>query len=96
LPIYINTYHYGNEPFQLLINGQNGQIAGQRPADWRKIGLVAAALTLPGILTFLILLLFFIDTLESGGGVILSVLLFAAGLGVAIAIAVRAQRMDDI
>jgi DNA-directed RNA polymerase subunit RPC12/RpoP len=95
LPVHINTYHYGNEPFQLLINGQSGEIAGQRPADWRKVGLVAAALTLPGILTFLILLLLFPDTLE-GGGAILTFLLFVAGLGVAIAIAIQAQKMDDI
>jgi hypothetical protein len=46
-------------------------------------------------LTFLILLLLFPDTLE-GGGAILTFLLFVAGLGVAIAIAIQAQKMDDI
>ena len=95
LPMYINTYHYDNQLLQLLINGQNGKIAGQRPADWRKIGLVGALLTLPGILTFLILLILFRDTLGGGGG-ILSFLLFTAGLGAAIAIAIQAQKLDDV
>ncbi|MFQ5578748.1 MAG: hypothetical protein ACE5G8_17360, partial [Anaerolineae bacterium] len=31
------------------INGQNGAISGQRPADWRKIWLVIAALFAPGL-----------------------------------------------
>jgi DNA-directed RNA polymerase subunit RPC12/RpoP len=95
LPVYINTYRYENEPYQLLINGQTGEIAGQRPVDWRKIGFAAAGLILPGILAFLFLLLLFPETLESGGGV-LSFVLFVIGLAAAAFIAFRAQKMDDV
>jgi DNA-directed RNA polymerase subunit RPC12/RpoP len=95
LPVYINTYRYEHEPYQLLINGQTGEIAGQRPVDWRKIAFVAAGLIAPGILVFLFLLLLFPETLESGGA-ILSFVLFAAGLVAAAVIAIQAQNMDDI
>jgi DNA-directed RNA polymerase subunit RPC12/RpoP len=95
LPVYINSYRYENEPYQLLINGQTGEIAGQRPVDWRKVGLVAAGLILPGILVFLILLLLFPEFLESGGA-ILSFVLFAAGVTAAAVIAFQAQKMDDV
>jgi hypothetical protein len=39
LPIYLASYRYGDKSYQVLINGQNGKIAGQRPVDWRKIAL---------------------------------------------------------
>lgn len=59
LPLYIAAYQYGDETFQVLINGQSGKIAGQRPVDWRKSGRWLATLALPalavGLLTFLIL-----------------------------------------
>lgn len=94
LPVYINTYYYQNRPFQLLINGQTGRIAGQRPADWRKIAWVAAALMLPGLLLFFGLLLFQESTFYSGGG-IGAFLLFALGLIISVVIALQAQRLDD-
>ena len=93
LPMYINTYFYDNKPYQLLLNGQSGAIAGQRPADWRKIGWVAAALVTPGILIFLFLLLLLPEAFGAGGG-FGSLLLFAIGLLVAIVIALRANKLD--
>lgn len=95
LPLYINTYYYENKPYQLLINGQTGRIAGQRPADWRKIGAVAAALVAPGILLFLALLLFSPLTFYNGGGFWAGVL-FAIGLVIAVIILLQAQKLDDV
>ena len=95
LPVYLNSYRYENAPYQLLINGQSGEIAGQRPVDWRKVGLVAAALILPGILVFLFLLLLFPEILEQGGA-IFSFVLFAVGLAAAAFIAIQAQKMDKV
>jgi hypothetical protein len=94
-PLYINIYHYYNEPYQLLINGQTGEIAGQRPVDWRKIGLVLAALILPGILLFLLLYFAFPEAYGRGGG-FLSFAIFAVGLFTAIYIALQAQKLDEI
>ncbi len=95
LPVYINTYYYNNEPFQLLLNGQTGDIAGQRPADWRKVGLVAAGLFVPAILLFLFLLVFMIDTLEGGGGVMVAIL-FGLAIIVAIYFANQAHNLDKV
>jgi len=95
LPVYINTYYFANKPFQVMINGQTGAIAGQRPADWRKIGLLSAGLIMPGILLFLFLLFFLPDVFGAGGG-FWSFVIFFGGLLMAIAIALRAQKLDKI
>ena len=50
LPIYLANYRYGNKVFQVLINGQTGTIAGQRPVDWRKVAKVLGLWFLPGLL----------------------------------------------
>ena len=31
-----------------MVNGQSGQVAGQKPVDWRKVWLVIAATFAPG------------------------------------------------
>jgi hypothetical protein len=49
LPVYLTTYRYEDQPYQVMINGQTGVVAGQRPVDWLKIWFVVAALLLPGL-----------------------------------------------
>ena len=95
VPMYINTYYFENKPCQLLIDGQTGKIAGQRPADWRKIGLLSAGLMLPGILLFLFFLFFMPDVYGSGGG-FWSFIIFLGGMLIDIAIALRAQKLDKV
>lgn len=50
LPVYLTSYQYEGKPFQVMVNGQSGVIAGQRPADWNKVWLVVIALLAPGVL----------------------------------------------
>jgi hypothetical protein len=50
LPLYLATYRYGNKLFQVMVNGQTGTIAGQRPVDWKKVGWTLAGAFLPGLL----------------------------------------------
>ena len=38
LPVYIAVYHYQGTQFQVMVNGQTGQISGQRPAIGPKSG----------------------------------------------------------
>ncbi len=54
LPLYLATYRYGSKVFQVMINGQNGVIAGQRPVDWKKVGWTLAGTFLPALLFALI------------------------------------------
>ena len=96
LPAYINTYFYENKPFQVLINGQTGVIAGQRPADWRKIGRgCRRANQLPGILILPYPVIRLPATFEDGGAV-LSFFIFVVGLVISVVIAMRAQKLDKI
>jgi Zn finger protein HypA/HybF involved in hydrogenase expression len=50
VPLYIAAYQHGRKTYQVLVNGQTGAVAGQRPVDWRKVGLALAALVLPGLI----------------------------------------------
>ena len=49
LPVYVASYSYRGKAYQVLINGQTGEVAGQRPADWTKVFLAAAAIVAPGV-----------------------------------------------
>lgn len=49
LPVYLTSYRYADKTFQVMVNGQNGKVAGQKPVDWNKIWLAIAAMLLPGI-----------------------------------------------
>ena len=65
-PVYMAAYVYGGRWYQVMINGQSGVLAGQRPVDWRKVlgaiglcfvpamlVLVVAAVTEVGLLVLL-------------------------------------------
>lgn len=98
LPLYLAVYHYNQQPYQIMVNGQTGQIAGQRPVDWRKVGLAIGASFLPGLLAALIALL--LGWLQPGTDVALFVVaalfLFIGGSLVAGLIFDKARKMDKI
>ncbi len=48
LPVYLAAYHYDDEVFQVIVNGQTGAVAGQKPVAWWKIWLAIAAILAPG------------------------------------------------
>jgi hypothetical protein len=50
LPVYIAAYRFGDRVFQVMVNGQTGAIAGQKPVDWTKVWLAIAGLLAPGLL----------------------------------------------
>ncbi len=39
LPIWISAYRYKNKVYRFMINGQTGEVQGERPYSWIKIGL---------------------------------------------------------
>jgi len=54
VPIWLLTYNYGAQNYQVVINGYNGRIAGAYPKSWIKIFLaVLAGLAVLGILALL-------------------------------------------
>ncbi|MEM5773784.1 MAG: hypothetical protein AAGU05_02190, partial [Anaerolineaceae bacterium] len=54
LPVYLASYRYKEKTFQVMANGQTGEVAGQKPVEWLKIWLAITVLLLPGIITGLV------------------------------------------
>jgi hypothetical protein len=52
LPVWISAYRYRDKAFRFLINGQTGEVSGESPKSWWKIGFLVL-----GILIVLFLLL---------------------------------------
>jgi hypothetical protein len=86
LPVYVAAYQFNAKVYQVMVNGQTGAVAGQKPVAWWKIWLAGAALLSPGLCLALVGL----PLLLAGGvGVIplaIGGLLFLAGLAAAVAL----------
>lgn len=94
LPVYLAVYLYQGQPYQVMVNGQTGAIAGQRPVDWNKIWLAIGAALAPGLLLILIGLV----TAMLGVGVAvggIGFVLLVIGIVVAIVLFSKAQGLDD-
>lgn len=48
LPVYVAAYRFENRTYQVMVNGQTGEVAGQKPVAWWKIWLAIGLLLLPG------------------------------------------------
>ena len=48
-PLWLLTYQYHGTPFQVVVNGYTGKIAGEHPLSWVKIFFVAVAVTIMAI-----------------------------------------------
>lgn len=95
LPVYLATYRYADRAYQVVVNGQTGAIAGQRPVDWLKVGLAVAGLLAPGLILSLIGLLL-LSGREVGGLLgMAGLMLLLVGFGIGVAQVQRAMRLDD-
>ena len=54
LPVYLAAYKHENRVFQVMVNGQTGTVAGQKPVAWWKIWVAIVAMLLPGLVLGLI------------------------------------------
>jgi LSD1 subclass zinc finger protein len=54
LPVYLAAYQFEGKVYQVMVNGQTGSVAGQKPVAWWKIWLAVAGLLSPGLLLGLI------------------------------------------
>lgn len=50
VPLYIAAYDYQDQTYRVMVNGQSGKIAGQRPADWNKVWAAILLALAPGAL----------------------------------------------
>jgi hypothetical protein len=55
LPVWLAAYRYRGKVYQILINGQTGEVEGARPYSWIKIALatLAAAIVI-GVVIWLV------------------------------------------
>ena len=92
LPVYLATYRFRDKTYQLVINGQTGKVAGDKPIDWKKVLLIVAAFIVPGIL--LAALAFGLGAVgyETGGIFLFGGILFC--VGAVAAVWVLQQAMD--
>jgi hypothetical protein len=96
LPVYVASYVYDGRLYQALVNGQSGEISGQRPVNWEKVWLMIAAVLLPGVALGLIGI---VTLLFAGVGVLIGgfgFLLLIIGLVFSIIIFQKAQGLDDV
>jgi predicted RNA-binding Zn-ribbon protein involved in translation (DUF1610 family) len=95
LPVCLAAYHFDERTFQVMVNGQTGKVAGQKPVAWLKVWLAILALLAPGAGLGLLGLL----TLALGIGIFglaLGLILFIAGLIGAIFVFKKAQESEEI
>lgn len=53
LPIWISAYRYNKKSYRFMINGQTGEVQGERPYSWIKITLaIIAVLAIIGVLYY--------------------------------------------
>ena len=94
LPIYLSTYKFQDSTYQVMVNGQTGTVAGQKPVAWWKVWLAIAALLAPGTILGLIGLPLI---LLAGVGVILlglGIILFIVGFVLSIKIYNQARQSE--
>jgi hypothetical protein len=48
LPVYLASYPFAEQTFQVMVNGQTGKVAGQKPVAWVRVWLAIAAMLVPG------------------------------------------------
>jgi len=96
LPVYLAAYTYQGKTNQVIINGQSGRIAGQRPANWRKVVYLGLAALLPALLLLLAPLLTFLPGDLTGAVSCFGFLAFLAGLAFVVYMIVSAAKLDDV
>ena len=51
VPVWLLAYTYGGKPFQVIVNGVTGRIAGRHPYSvWKIVGAIALAALIAAIL----------------------------------------------
>lgn len=55
LPIYAGAYRFNGKVFQIVVNGRTGEVQGERPYSWLKIGCLVFVIL--GVILFIVMLI---------------------------------------
>ncbi len=50
LPVYLSAFRFGGRTWVVVVNGQTGEVAGQKPVAWWKVWTAIALMLAPGLL----------------------------------------------
>lgn len=95
LPVFVAAYRYEGKAYQIMINGQTGAVAGQKPVAWPKVWLAVAALLAPGTLLSLLGLPLLLVGGIGSALLALGAVLFVVGLAIGGVIVWQAMRAGD-
>jgi len=93
LPVYLAAYRFGNKSYQVMVNGQSGQVSGQKPVAWLRVWGALAALLLPGL--FLGLLGGLLPVDAGGCIMMIGIITLLAGMALAWRVLRQALAVDD-
>jgi hypothetical protein len=54
-PLWLLTYQYGGKPYQVIVNGYTGKMAGEHPLSWVKIFFAVLAVVIVAIIVISVL-----------------------------------------
>lgn len=95
LPVYLTAYKFQDKVFQVMVNGQTGKVAGQKPVAWWKIWAVIALALSPGLCGGLISLPLLLLTGPGGlVALIIATVFFIIGVVVSVGLFMQANRSD--
>jgi hypothetical protein len=94
LPVYLSAYRFKDQTYQVLVNGQTGKVAGQKPLDWRRVGGALAGLILPGLV--LVALSTLLPQDVAGCSCMLGLAALIIGLALAWRVLQQARAVDKI
>ena len=96
LPFHLAAYQHRGRSYQIVINGQSGSIAGQRPPDWTRVGLVAVLLSIAGPLLYLLSVTWLRQWFDQASTIAcLAVLLTLVGMAAALTLLRAAAKLDN-
>ena len=52
LPIWLAAFRYRGKVYQILVNGQTGEVAGKAPWSWQKISILVASILVAVLLLY--------------------------------------------
>jgi len=77
LPVWLASYRYNNKVYRFMINGQTGEVQGEKPISWIKVAIaVVIALIIVGLIIYLVSQ----AQSEEGGGWLIQQYAFAQAL----------------